>query len=206
MAAAVGLTATDFDAAAARLGVEAPILRAVHEVETAGGSGFLEAGKPVILFEGHVFWRQLEERGIPPAGLVPGNENILYPRWSREHYRGGAREYARLARALRIHEEAALSATSWGMFQVMGFNHEACGYDHIADFVQGMCRGAREQLEAFVCFILARGLERHLQCRDWEGFARRYNGAGFAANRYDEKLRRAYGRFHLAGRPGAGGV
>lgn len=194
MAAAVALTATDFDAAAARLGVEAPILRAVHEVETAGGSGFLEPGKPVILFEGHVFWRQLEARGIPPAPLAAGNEGILHPRWSREHYRGGAREYARLARALRIHEEAALCSASWGMFQLMGFNHEACGYECIGDFVQGMCRGPREQLEAFVSFLRARGLERYLQCRDWAGFARRYNGPGFARNKYDERLRRAYER------------
>lgn len=201
MAAVLALTATDFDAAAARLGVATPILRAVHEVETAGGNGFLEAGKPVILFEGHVFWRQLEMRGIPPAALAEGNENILYPRWNREHYRGGVREYARLARALRIHEEAALCATSWGMFQLMGFNHEVCGYEHVVDFVQAMCCSPGEQLEAFVCFVRKRGLVRYLQCRDWEGFARRYNGSGFALNRYDEKLRRAYERFAAGKEP-----
>ena len=192
MAAAVALTARDFDAAAARLGVEAPILRAVHEVETAGGSGFLEPGKPVILFEGHIFWRQLEARGIPPAPLAAGNEEILHPRWSREHYRGGAREYARLARALRIHEEAALCSASWGMFQLMGFNYEACGYESIGDFVLGMCRSPGEQLEAFVSFLRTRGLERYLQCHDWAGFARRYNGPGYARNGYEERLRREY--------------
>lgn len=38
----------------------------------------------------------------------------------------------------------------------------------------------------------ASGMHTALQRRDWTGFARRYNGPGFAANRYDEKLAAAH--------------
>ena len=123
----VSLTFEDFGAAAAALNLPPAAVQAVHRVETAGRSGFLAPGLPEILFEGHIFWQRLKRRGIEPAAWQEGNGDILYPRWTREHYEGGKAEYRRLARALRIHEEAALESTSWGMFQVMGFNHAACG-------------------------------------------------------------------------------
>ena len=92
------LTDCDFAAAAERLGTDVPSLRAVHEVETGSSNGFWAPGKPIILFEGHVFWKQLEQRGISPAPLAAGNESILYPRWTRRYYGTEREEYARLAR------------------------------------------------------------------------------------------------------------
>lgn len=65
------LTDCDFAAAAERLGTDVPSLRAVHEVETGSSNGFWAPGKPIILFEGHVFWKQLEQRGISPPRLLP---------------------------------------------------------------------------------------------------------------------------------------
>ena len=64
-------------------------------------------GRPIILFEGHIFWRELKKRGLDPERYVVGNENILYPSWRREHYYGGIREYERLEKAREIHKEAA---------------------------------------------------------------------------------------------------
>jgi len=55
-------------------------------------------GRPVILFEGHIFWRELKKQGLDPEKYVAGNENILYPKWEKGHYYGGIREYERLER------------------------------------------------------------------------------------------------------------
>lgn len=56
---------------------------------------------------------------------MAGNENILYPKWEKGHYKGGFRQYERLEQARRINHEAADASASWGMFQVMGLNYAA---------------------------------------------------------------------------------
>jgi len=43
-------------------------------------------------------------------------------------YKEGEAEYERLLRARRINEDAANASTSWGLFQIMGFNHAAWGH------------------------------------------------------------------------------
>ena len=152
-------------------------------------------GRPIILFEGHIFWRELKKRGLDPERYVVGNENILYPSWRREHYYGGIREYERLEKAREIHKEAADASTSWGMFQVMGFNYVMCGYGSVDEMVKDMCTGEDKQLEAFARFIKLAGLRPNLERKDWTGFAKRYNGPGYAHNQYDKKLEEAYRRF-----------
>lgn len=106
------LTAADYAHAAEMLGVETAAIRAVLEVETGNKGGFLAQGKPTILFEGHIFWKQLSQHGIDPARWQKGNEDILYPKWTKEHYKGGMKEYERLERARAIHREAADSSAS----------------------------------------------------------------------------------------------
>lgn len=59
-----GITDEDLALRAQELGVEVAALKAVWKVETGGISGFLPNYKPVILFEGHIFWQQLRVRGI----------------------------------------------------------------------------------------------------------------------------------------------
>ncbi len=46
--------------------LELAVVKAVNEVESSG-VGFLIDGRPRILFEGHIFWRQLTSHGISPA-------------------------------------------------------------------------------------------------------------------------------------------
>lgn len=193
----IQLTSADFAAAATSLGLEPAILQAVHEVETAGRDGFLEAGKPIILFEGHIFWYQLTLRGIHPEEYTEGNETILYPHWTKKYYKGLSYEYARLAKALRIHEEAALSAASWGMFQIMGFNYSLCGFSSVGNFVAAMCKSPKAQLEAFSRYLQSTHLTTPLRTHDWTAFARRYNGPAYQQNRYAEKIANAYMKFKV---------
>lgn len=95
------LTEEDFILVARLLDVEVAALKAVQQVETGGRGGFFAPGKPAILFEGHIFWNQLKKRNINPESHVKGNENILYPKWEKGHYKGGMGEYDRLEQAVR---------------------------------------------------------------------------------------------------------
>ena len=192
----------DLEKAAADLGVELAAVRAVYKVES-NGKGFVD-DQPKILFEGHVFWRQLKTYGLDPQRLAGGNADILYPKWTREFYGDQAHERERLRRAEAIHQAAARESASWGLFQIMGYHWQTLNgddnpprYASVNDFVDCMRRHERDQLEAFCLFLRAsksRGelLVDLLRRLDWAAFAYGYNGPGYRENTYDDKLRAAY--------------
>lgn len=189
------LSEDDFVRAAAELQIEPALIKAVQEVETGGRSGFLTDGRPVILFEGHIFWKELKKRGLDPQDYKDGNGDILYARWTKEHYLGGSAEYGRLEKARSIHEEAALCSASWGMFQIMGFNHKLCGFERVSDFTATQYRSEGEQLLSFAAFVRNSSCLDPLRAKDWRGFARCYNGPGYQANAYHTKLEKAYRKY-----------
>lgn len=187
------LTDNDFNQISQILECEPATLKAVQQVETGGRGGFFAPGKPAILFEGHIFWKQLKVRGLNPEEHLSGNEDILFPRWDRQFYKGGIREYDRLEKARKIHKEAADASASWGMFQIMGFNYAACGEATVESFVQSMCESESKQLFLFANFIKKNGkMHCALQSKDWAAFAKCYNGPGYAQNKYDVKLEAEY--------------
>lgn len=188
----------DFTQVAELLGCEPAALKAVQQVETGGRGGFFSPGRPAILFEGHIFWTQLKKRGSNPEDYVKGNENILYPKWEKGHYKGGIGEYDRLEQARKINREAADASASWGMFQIMGFNYVACGEESIESFVRSMCESEFKQLLLTANFIKKNSqMLQALQARDWAVFAKCYNGPAYAQNRYDVKLEAAYQKYSL---------
>jgi N-acetylmuramidase len=185
------LDSRDFVAAADKLGVPVEVIRAVASVE-ARNSGFIKGTDlPMMLFEGHHFHRRTNGR------YAADYPSISYPKWTRKHYKGGRGEYDRLVQAIRIHAgnpEPALLSSSWGMFQIMGFNHASAGYETVTDFVNAMASDEAAHLAAFVSFLMATGLADELRRKDWADFARGYNGAGYKANAYDAKLAAAFAR------------
>lgn len=190
----------DIEQTAVQLGLEPCVLQAVCDVE-ANGDGFLADGRPKILFEGHVFWKELTKRRYNPEGLLRREDvrqahgdisDILYKNWTKKHYLFNAKEYSRLERAKAINEDAALCSASWGAFQIMGTNYYLCGFDTIQEFVTTMSGGYAGQLEALACFLKVNNLVRPLKAHYWAVFARGYNGPGYAKNCYDLKLRQAY--------------
>ena len=188
----------DFTQVAELLGCEPAALKAVQQVETGGRGGFFSPGRPAILLEGHIFWTQLKKRGSNPEDYVKGNENILYPKWEKGHYKGGIGEYDRLEQARKINREAADASASWGMFQIMGFNYAACGEESIESFVRSMCESEFKQLLLTANFIKKNSqMLQALQARDWAVFAKCYNGPAYAQNRYDVKLEAAYQKYSL---------
>lgn len=180
--------------------VELAAVKAVNEVESFG-KGFFIDGRPKILFEGHVFWRQLKARGIDPADYSnSSNDSVLYQNFSKKHYLGGAKEYDRLEQAATISSdprfrEAALASASWGSYQVMGFHATPLGYPSVQQFVDEMYKHERNHLEVFGRYILKNGCLVYLQAKNWAKFAGCYNGPAYAQNKYDEKMAKAYLKF-----------
>lgn len=180
---------SDLVAAAKRLGVPLAVVKAVATVE-ARRTGFIKGTDlPKILFEGHHFSKRTGRQFDAKA------PTISYRTWTSRHYKGGRGEYARLSAAIELTgdvPDAALLSTSWGMFQIMGFNHRLAGYDSVSEFVDWMATGENHHLAAFVSYIENRGLADELRGQKWAAFARAYNGPGYAKNAYDTKIATAF--------------
>ena len=185
------LTEQDYERAAERLRCDVAAVKAVAEVESSG-AGFLADGRPKILFERHVFRRQLLDRGHDTRADEREHPDIVNAKPGG--YVGGAGEWRRLDDAAQINREAALASASWGKFQIMGSNWRAAGADTLQDFVNRMYRSEGAQLDAFVEFVIASGLDDALRAHDWPRFARGYNGPAYEKNKYDTKLASAYAK------------
>lgn len=195
------ITDTDIKESALIIGCDSATIKAVKEVES-GGNGMQPDGTPTLLFEPHVFWKQLKFIGIDPAALVKGNpslRDILYPIWGTGKYGKVSEQHARLGRAVKINRDAALKSASWGLFQVMGYNFKDAGCCDVQDFVNKNYSGEPEQLKLFLTYIKTTGLDDELRAQDWKGFAFQYNGSGYRKNNYDIKLKAAYTKFKQAG-------
>ena len=187
------LSAADLQAAAETLDVPLAAIRAVNEVESLG-SGFLPDGRPVILFERHIMYRQLKRAGKDADALAQQFPNLVNPK--RGGYIGNAGEHMRLARAIQIDEDCALASASWGAFQVMGFHWNLLDYSSVQHFVAAMRTSEAAQLDAFVRFVKADPtLLKALRARKWPTFSELYNGPAYKANLHDVKLARAYDRY-----------
>lgn len=188
------LSDDDIETAARQYNLEVAAIKAVIDVESRG-EGFLKDNRPKILFEGHIMWRYLKKKGMNPEDYVKDNEDILYPKWTKKYYKGGTREYDRLNRAKLIDEETAYMSTSWGLFQIMGFNYKVCGFDTVAAYVEAQEESEKNQLEAFLKFLEGNNIMDSLRQKDWQQFAKRYNGPSYAKNQYDYKLEVAYNKY-----------
>jgi uncharacterized protein (TIGR02594 family) len=179
--------------AAAELGCEVAAIKAVIDVESGGG--FLEDGRPKILFERHLFCRLTDGRHDQAAPGISSSK--------AGGYCGGAGEWDRFDEACLYDRDAALQSVSWGAFQILGTNYRAAGFGTLQDFYNAMFESADRHLEAFVNFVKTNRLDDELRRRDWAGFARGYNGPAYWRNRYDQKLAAAYA-LHASGGPRAG--
>jgi hypothetical protein len=176
------LAPADFATAARRLGCDVAAIRAVWDVE-AGGRHFLPDGSVIRRFEPHHFPRQHWSAigFVPRVGEAPWRASL---RLSSE---------AMFLRAAARDTDAAMRASSWGAPQIMGFNHEAAGFDSPAEMVREMAEGAPQQLAAFVELVTSWRLDGAIRARDWTAFARRYNGSGQVAE-YARRMEAAYRR------------
>lgn len=187
------LTESDFITFANKYKVEVAAIKAVHEVES-NGRGFVN-NKIKILFEGHIFWKELQKRNINPNNLVVGNEDVLHKSYVTRNPLYSLDQHTRLNKAKLINEEAAYASASYGLFQVMGFHFASLGFATAKDFVDYMSINEANQLDVFGKFIEKNNLLKPLREKKWATFAKGYNGAGYKTNKYDTKMEKAYAKY-----------
>ena len=182
------LSESDYQNIAKELGCKVAAIKAVAEVESAGDAFFSNC-KPKILFETHIFSR------LTNHIYDKSHASISSRSWNRSLYTGGVQEYARLEKAIELNVVEALKSASWGRFQIMGFNYSASGFASVEQFVKAMFNSERKQLDAFVSFVKSKGLDKYLLALNWAAFAKGYNGAQYAQNKYDIKLQKAFEKY-----------
>ena len=193
--------------------IELAAVQAVIKVESAG-RGFA-GGQPLVRLEGHKLWEFTKQLGTDPSAWASTKDGagILHPDLSSRFNQRGAKEWARFEEARELCEkmfagktlpannklgviranQIADVATSWGLFQIMGFNWAMCGCDTLDHFIGRMKDSEDEQLALFLAYLTSRtGALDALANQQWARFARLYNGPRFRENAYDTKLERAY--------------
>ena len=198
------VTADGLSAALDVLGLapnDAAYFWAIAEVETADvtqGFGFRPDRRPQLLFERHKF-----------REFTAGQFNQVAPDVSGPAGGHGtcASQYDRLDKAVELclangfDIELALKAASWGLGQVMGFNHQAAGFASAAAMVTSFKESENKQVMGMALFLAASRLDKCLRNRDWTAFAKGYNGRDYWKNHYDIKLAQQFERFSTGSLP-----
>jgi hypothetical protein len=187
-------TRHEIAAIARELDVEPEALLAIAEVES-GGRGFVIVGgrpEPLIRFEGHYFDRRLSAANRQRArsdGLAsPSAGAIANPRTQ-------AGRWALLGKACAIDAKAANESVSWGIGQVMGAHWAWLGYADVDALVAEARGSVAGQIRLMARYIDKAGLAAAVRRRDWEAFARGYNGPQYRRHGYHRKIAAAYHRF-----------
>lgn len=192
------LTPNDLLRASLLLKCDIPAIQAVTEVEAPRG-GFNPDGTLVILFEPHIFWKELRKAGYKPEELLKKNPklaSILYPvQGTRPYPALQISRYAQIELASTISQEIAYRSASWGMFQILGNNFNSLGFSSAIKMVENFKDGEINHLLGFCKYVKANFLDDELRNYDWAGFARGYNGPYYWKNEYDIKLSIAYNKF-----------
>jgi hypothetical protein len=171
------------------IGVGEDELHAFLDVE-ASGSGYDRQNRLKALYEPHKAYSYAS--GTTRAKLVA--QGLAYPNWGEKPYPSDS--YPRIIACMAIDEDVAISATSWGIAQILGSNYVAAGYDTRHAMLQAFLElGEPEQLAAAVRFIRYNHLDDDLRAHNWAGFARGYNGPKYAVNGYNTKLAAAYAKW-----------
>ena len=186
------ITENDFIIAANVLNVELAVIKAASKVEAPKGAGFYNNKFPVILFERYVFYRQYNQK----HGLA--EVNIIFQQYpdicnlNSGGYVGGVGEINRFNKAKAIDEECAILATSFGLFQILGLNYKAAGFNNVHDYFTAVCKDEHEQLKCFINFIKNDNTLLHsLQTKNFSVYAEHYNGRGNVDN-YSKAINDAY--------------
>lgn len=182
-----GLSDEDFIHVAEELDVEVAAIRAVVSVETGKQmKGFWAPGVPVVNFDNTVYSRMRKRV------KSPGAKGVEVPSGLKGY---ALREWTQLVNARKVNVQAANMGTFWGMFQIGGFNYAKCGCSSVDEFVERMSYSELSQLELFAAFVKNTGMLSDLKNKNWAGFARKYNGAGYARRGYHTRMAAAYKRF-----------
>lgn len=175
----------DYRFAADKLEVKPSVIQAIAHIESLQRP-FSAPHRPIIRIEPH-WWRKLAYS--PRARkeideLKPLNPDDQAIRWEHFEWIYG------------VDPDAAVKSTSFGAFQIMGFNHELCGFKDPLGFLAAMKHGAGAQTLAFVRFVLASPqLHQAMRTMTFPQIASHYNGPQYEKNQYHIKLRQSVRKF-----------
>jgi N-acetylmuramidase len=182
------ISGQDLQDAAIKLGIEVAALRAVLQVET-GGKGFDSKDRLKVLFEPHIFYKQLGPGAKRDKAVAQG---LAYPKQGAKPYpKSPDTRYHQIDAAMTIDVAVALNSASWGLPQIMGFNSKSAGFSSATMMIKSMLKGEREQLFAMVDLLETWKLASALQKKQWGKVATVYNGSG-NAKAYAGELKDAY--------------
>lgn len=170
------------------IGVGEDELHAFMDVE-ASGSGFDRHGRPKMLFEPHIFYRQLSGKKRDRAVAA----GLAYPKWGTKRY--PKESYTRLKKAMAIDATAALRSCSWGLGQILGINHAIVGYKTIQEMVRAFMADEEKHLEAIVQFLISNEIDDDLREHRWATVARVYNGPSYAKHNYHGRMEAAFAKW-----------
>jgi hypothetical protein len=144
-----------------------PRLLAFIEVES-GGRGFDEkTGKLMIQFESHIFSK---------ATGIPRSTSNQY-KWDENKVDVQSKEWEAFNEAFKINPEEAMKSTSWGLPQIMGFNHKQAGYESVGAMLDDFKKSELQQVIALIRFITANPkLYKAVLEGDYETISSIYNG------------------------------
>jgi hypothetical protein len=165
---------------------------AVWYVETAGRS--FTPGKPIIRFENHKFFQFWghDHSAEFDQHFQFGGRNGIPGKSSKNHkFRAGTsgpfatfhndqgKEYEVMQFAADIanREEACLSMSVGGP-QIMGFNHDACGYASATALFDAFASDQRWHVLGFFDFVQTNNLLEDIRKQEWVPFGAAYNGDG----------------------------
>lgn len=158
---------------AARIQIPVSTAAAILAVESSG-RGFGSDGKLLIRFENHVFAKR------------SGNDTV------KSTHKNNAAEFEALNKAIQIDEKAAYKSISMGIGQIMGFNAGRVGYVTAKEMYDVFSNSLEAQIAGIFDFVNTdKNLLNAARTNDFKTFAYYYNGSGYAANKYDEKLENA---------------
>ena len=187
----MSFTIQEYQDAANTLNAEIASVQAVSDVESSGVTMWTVDGKqrPPVRLEAAWFGKFTNYKyneSDPDISSTDWNPALAATTQS------GA--WAQVLKASNLDKVAAIQATSWGAFQIMGMHYADLGYKIPEDFVNAAFTEAG-QMQMFVKFIESeRNIWNALKAKNWTAFATGYNGTGQVAT-YAANIESAYERY-----------
>lgn len=161
-------------------------LQSVLCVESSGARPFGYNNYPILRFELHEFARrasnQEDASKISYYFAFGKNKNLqhyyVFDNVYADIHSSQENEVIALTIARTINEKAALESTSYGVAQIMGFNHKRVGYASVKEMYEASFL-PENQYRMFFNFITTnKSLLEAIKNQDIESFIKMYNGPG----------------------------
>lgn len=171
------------------------LLLAILLVESRN-KGFKSNGDLVLRFELHIFKKYFVKTVDTKLAFAQFfnvynqyHYAFLYNKWIEYHQNDLEMEAFILAKIL--HEEYALLSTSYGVPQIMGFNHSLVGFDNAYKLYNYMLQSEVNHYHVFILFLENRNIIHYIREYNFDRIAELYNGTG-NIQVYSELIRNKY--------------